>query len=273
MKIAIIVAFRRPPQERAAAEPPYHPDQHSERCRQRREAFDRYATDWPNHCPTCHGAGEVSYSEDPGARDCSLSAGSMTFADPCDCVMEDRCPRCAKSLLGSWLRHPRRRLARVLREAASLDWALRAAMLKAITPALYASSPSVRMRDYAVSRLGGLLSRPSRLICDPLWDLAEWVAPMPADEPPTCEFCGWTGTDDGDVQPPWECLCYEEHEAEQAELARAGAICWRCEQPFDGQRPSVQAKIAIFGLRWLHPGCLFTDERAIEPPTPDTPTA
>lgn len=61
-------------------------------------AFD---AKYPNACKKCGGSGEVVYREDPGARDCSLSGGTMEFVEACpDCEGAEKpiCTVCGKSM-------------------------------------------------------------------------------------------------------------------------------------------------------------------------------
>ncbi len=255
MKITIIVLRRR-----VAPAPPVGPA-HSESCIARRAPAAAYAQAWPQFCRRCHGVGVVSDDFDPSAAGVRLGAGAMTATEPCTCVMDDRCPRCAQSLLGSWWRHPRRRLATAMRSA--IPDSVRViddGMHHAITPALYAASSSARLRTVARARLTPMLLVPGQSLGDTLWDLAERVAPLPGDETPPCPSCGWTGHAAGDVQPFWECRCADDQQDAIAAAVAAGTVCWRCERPFDPAQPGVQTTIPSFGTRWLHPGCVLDDD-------------
>lgn len=269
MKIAIMIAISR----RVRTPKPEHPpERHTPACEYRRQAYARWVKAWPNHCPSCHGVGEVSYDDDPGASDCSLSAGSMTFTDPCECVEEGRCPRCGKRAI-SFFRRPLLAAAERLRDASlTLGWNSRRLPERFLSLALVGLREPARRFAYACASL--ILEHPGDRLGAWLYELGDRLAASP-EAPPACDHCGWTGHGEGDHAPYWECSCYEEHEAKVATQLAAGELCWRCERPIDTEHPAVRLKVPIFGERQLHRGCVLDGDRLIDQPEPnvsDDPT-
>lgn len=60
--------------------------------------FSPWEKRWPNHCPKCKGWGEISYTQNQAP----LGSGHYwpeTLTEPCSCVEEGICPRCAATPL------------------------------------------------------------------------------------------------------------------------------------------------------------------------------
>jgi hypothetical protein len=73
--------------------------QHTTECDERQAQYEQdialYVAKWPNYCQKCGGAGYIYYEYDPSPAGVSLSPGTMTDADPCECCLErGTCPRC-----------------------------------------------------------------------------------------------------------------------------------------------------------------------------------
>lgn len=57
----------------------------------RQAEIEAWRACWPNACPNCRGAGGKSY---PGSFDHRAGVGEPPSFEPCDCVLDGRCPRC-----------------------------------------------------------------------------------------------------------------------------------------------------------------------------------
>lgn len=80
--------------------------EHSEKCKQLTEEYNRrileWEREWPNYCKNCNGAGQFVSYYDPSPPGVSLGSGYMEDIDPCDmCTINSICPRCGgRSLSG-----------------------------------------------------------------------------------------------------------------------------------------------------------------------------
>jgi hypothetical protein len=67
----------------------------TEKCRQetakRRAEIDAWRNKWPKACELCLGAGGKSF---PGSFDHRAGVGEPPHFEPCECLMEGRCPCC-----------------------------------------------------------------------------------------------------------------------------------------------------------------------------------
>ena len=66
---------------------------HSEQCLEAQEKQRLYVEQWPDYCASCAATG---YLYDPGVRYYADGSGQPPSYDPCECLSDLRCPRCAK---------------------------------------------------------------------------------------------------------------------------------------------------------------------------------
>lgn len=67
--------------------------EHSEVCLEAQKAQSDWLELWPDSCASCAATG---YLYDPGVRYYADGSGQPPSYDPCECLSDLRCPRCAE---------------------------------------------------------------------------------------------------------------------------------------------------------------------------------
>ncbi|RRR75478.1 MAG: hypothetical protein EI684_04545 [Candidatus Viridilinea halotolerans] len=158
----------------------------------------------------------MSYEDDPSPAGAGLSPGSMTFSEPCVCIEAQRCPRCGNNLHGPWWRFPHRYLSDGVNTVANAAvWYLLSHQGQQRLGTCFTSLLPIReamARQDAGKRIAKVVGVKAFAWIVPLQRrISTWLYQSP-DEP-ACAGCGWNGSQEGDLQPFWECTCAWEEDA------------------------------------------------------------